>query len=176
MKREHRNALQRARRNLATEYHRMSDVLVDPDLTDEVWPTADRVFHLLDRAICTINRLLGTGTKDPQEEEHHIRLDGPMHSWFSLSYSSFLVLPRSLIQEMPTDWQKQMVQLLEEMNERFPNQPDIAWRVRVAKPLNETITYWELEYEEVLVDPPDWACYYRRPDMETINSFREPAA
>ncbi len=41
----------------------------------------------------------------------------PMHGWFGLSYASYLVLPRSLIQEMPEEWQKRMVELLEEWDE-----------------------------------------------------------
>lgn len=44
---------------------------------------------------------------------------GDMHSWFSLSYANYLVLPRSLIQEMPIGWQRRMVKLLEEVSETF---------------------------------------------------------
>ena len=45
--------------------------------------------------------------------------DGPMHDWFSLSYASYLVLHRSLIQEMPIKWQARLVALLDEMHETF---------------------------------------------------------
>lgn len=41
--------------------------------------------------------------------------DGPMHTWFGLTYSSYLVLPRPLVQCMPTRWQKQLVKLLNEI-------------------------------------------------------------
>lgn len=44
---------------------------------------------------------------------------GSMHEWFSLSYANYLVLPRSLIQEMPIGWQRRMVKLLEELSQTF---------------------------------------------------------
>ncbi len=37
-----------------------------------------------------------------------------IHEWFGLSYSSYLVLPRSILQSMPDEWQKQFVALLDE--------------------------------------------------------------
>lgn len=43
----------------------------------------------------------------------------PMHEWFGLSYSSYLVLQRSVIQAMPVEWQHRMVALLEEVEARF---------------------------------------------------------
>jgi hypothetical protein len=45
-----------------------------------------------------------------------------VHGWFELSYSSYLVLPRVLMQEMPAAWQHEMVMLLERMHEEFPNE------------------------------------------------------
>lgn len=45
-----------------------------------------------------------------------------VHGWFGLSYSSYLVLPRSLMQEMPAAWQHAMVALLERMHEEFPEE------------------------------------------------------
>jgi hypothetical protein len=51
-------------------------------------------------------------------------IDGPMHDWFGLSYASYLVLPRSLIQEMPPEWQQRLVDLLDEMGREFPGMDD----------------------------------------------------
>lgn len=45
------------------------------------------------------------------------RLSGPVHGWFELSYSHYLVLPRSLMQAMPIEWQERMADCLEEMHE-----------------------------------------------------------
>lgn len=53
------------------------------------------------------------------------RHDGPMHEWFGLSYASYLVIPRSLIQEMPLSWQSKFRKLLDEMHREFPNAPGI---------------------------------------------------
>lgn len=53
------------------------------------------------------NRILGMGY-DPDDAIHH---------WFSLTYASWLVLPRSVLQSMPKEWQQQMVALLIEFDE-----------------------------------------------------------
>lgn len=44
---------------------------------------------------------------------------GPIHLFFGLSYASYLVLPRTLLQSMPIVWQEQFTALLETFNERF---------------------------------------------------------
>lgn len=62
------------------------------------------------------------------------RLDGPVHAWFSLSYSNYLVLHRTLMQSMPESWQERMVACLDEMYEAFAHvdKPDMFW-VQPAK-------------------------------------------
>ena len=45
--------------------------------------------------------------------------DGPIWHWFSLSYASYLVVPRRVLCSMPQDWQECFVSLLNEMTERF---------------------------------------------------------
>lgn len=45
--------------------------------------------------------------------------DEPVHEWFGLSYSSYQVLPRVLMQSMPVAWQRQMVGLLEQLRDAF---------------------------------------------------------
>lgn len=47
------------------------------------------------------------------------RMAGPVHSWFELSYSSYLVLPRVLMHSMPLPWQQRMVACLEELRAAF---------------------------------------------------------
>jgi hypothetical protein len=42
-----------------------------------------------------------------------------IHAWFGLTYSNYLVLPRTLLQSMPDQWQAKFVALLEEMQEAF---------------------------------------------------------
>jgi hypothetical protein len=47
------------------------------------------------------------------------RLDGPVHTWFGLSYSNYQVLHRTLMQSMPIDWQQRMVACLDELRDAF---------------------------------------------------------
>jgi hypothetical protein len=57
---------------------------------------------------------------EPFRDEYPDRCAGDVHDWFDLTYASYLVLPRSLLQLMPPAWQHAMVQLLERANEEFP--------------------------------------------------------
>lgn len=43
----------------------------------------------------------------------------PIHLWFGLTYSSYLVVQRSALQAMPVLWQRKFVALLEEMREHI---------------------------------------------------------
>ena len=49
--------------------------------------------------------------------------DGPVHTWFGLSYCNYQVLPRTLMQSMPTEWQTRMVACLEELHDAFQHVP-----------------------------------------------------
>ena len=40
-----------------------------------------------------------------------------IHSFFGLSYASYLVLPRTILQSMPSKWQKDFVKLLHELDD-----------------------------------------------------------
>jgi len=42
-----------------------------------------------------------------------------VHGWFGLTYSSYQVLPRVLMQSMPPVWQQRMVALLRELHDAF---------------------------------------------------------
>jgi hypothetical protein len=49
--------------------------------------------------------------------------NGPVHTWFGLSYTNYQVLPRTLMQSMPLEWQQRMVACLEEMHDAFQHVP-----------------------------------------------------
>ncbi len=49
--------------------------------------------------------------------------DEPVHGHFGLTYSSYQVLPRVLMQSMPALWQRQMVRLIEQMQDAFRHVP-----------------------------------------------------
>lgn len=46
-------------------------------------------------------------------------VDSPVHLAFELSYASFLVIPRLLMEAMPWGWQKDMVDLMEQLSEKY---------------------------------------------------------
>ena len=45
--------------------------------------------------------------------------DGPIHEYFELSYSSHLVISRTLLQSMPTKWQEHFTTLLRELDSAY---------------------------------------------------------
>jgi hypothetical protein len=50
--------------------------------------------------------------------------ESPIHEWFELSYAQFLTVPRLVMQSMPLEWQQQMAQLLDEMDNTFDWRPE----------------------------------------------------
>lgn len=42
-----------------------------------------------------------------------------IHTWFNLTYANYLVVPRSVLQSMPEDWQHRFVACLREMEDAF---------------------------------------------------------
>lgn len=54
----------------------------------------------------------------------HDMCDQDVHNWFGLTYSSYLVLPRALMQAMPADWQHRFVELVEDMQATFVQEND----------------------------------------------------
>jgi len=58
------------------------------------------------------------------DEEH-------IHGYFGLSYANYLVLPRSVLQSMPNEWQKEFVKLLEQIPETIGEdfEPEGGYRV-----------------------------------------------
>ncbi|MFF4777652.1 hypothetical protein ACFY05_32975 [Microtetraspora fusca] len=42
-----------------------------------------------------------------------------VHAWFGISYSNYLVLPRTLLQSMPDEWQNRFVTCLNQLHDAF---------------------------------------------------------
>jgi hypothetical protein len=84
---------------------------------------------------------------------------GKLWTWFSLSYASFLTLPRVLMHEMPDKWQYRMADLLNEYDEFYPNQPNIGTRVQATR-------------DGKLIKFPDYILNYRHPQIEEINKLK----
>ena len=51
--------------------------------------------------------------------DKRIKYQEKIHEWFELSYASYLVLPRSILQSAPDKWQIKFVKLLNELGEMF---------------------------------------------------------
>lgn len=59
--------------------------------------------------------------------------DGPIQDWFSLSYTNYQVMPRTLMQSMPITWQERMVTCLEEITAAFAHVPQAeVYEVKAA--------------------------------------------
>lgn len=54
----------------------------------------------------------------PSEVEHDA-----IHKHFSLTYANYLVLPRTLLQSMPDEWQTSFVRLLDQFDDAFGHVP-----------------------------------------------------
>ena len=81
-------------------------------------------------------------------------------SWFSLSYASWLTLPRVLMHEMPDEWQSRMADLLHEYDEHW-DFSEIESGTRV-----------QLTEGKRLVKMPEWLKNYRHPDARAIGSLK----
>ena len=60
------------------------------------------------------------------------KYDNPIHNWFQLTYSSYLILPRLILQAMPEEWQQKLVDLLEEVQEviEFPDDYTASYSIQ----------------------------------------------
>ncbi|MFI1161425.1 hypothetical protein [Streptomyces sioyaensis] len=60
--------------------------------------------------------------------------DGPVQDWFSLSYTNYQVIPRTLMQSMPIEWQERMVACLAELAEAYQHLPQAeVYKVEAAR-------------------------------------------
>lgn len=83
-------------------------------------------------------------------------------SYFGLSYAYFLVLPRSLLQSMPPEWQDKFFNLCEEMLKEFPSYPHENYHVSARG-----------EYGR-LKDIPFENVAYRRLPSSVVEEWRQP--
>lgn len=65
------------------------------------------------------------------EMKYDGRRDSAIHGWFGLSYSHYLVLPRSVLQVMPVEWQERFTACLDELREASKPMGPIADRYTV---------------------------------------------
>lgn len=82
--------------------------------------------------------------------------------WFGLSRASFAILPRTLMQEMPDEWQGKMAALLNEYDAAFTEWPTDQWDAVRA----------QLTKNGKCVRSPEWLVNYRHPNRAAINALR----
>lgn len=82
--------------------------------------------------------------------------------WFGLSYASWLTLPRSMMHEMPDDWQRRMAELLHEWDATWNS--DGMPTPHVGAKIGGKFTRW-----------PGWLLNYRHPDRASIDALRSNA-
>jgi hypothetical protein len=108
--------------------------------------------------------------------------DGPIHEWFSLSYTNYQVIPRTLMQSMPVEWQERMVACLEELRDAFSHVPQAEiYKVEAGTQhiVNE-MTDLELKMAQVTVDrfggerPPSKLAGEALLEWEEQNEAAEP--
>ena len=72
----------------------------------------------------------------------------PIHHFFNLTYASYLVLPRSILQSMPDEWQRRFVMMLDEIEARFGNFPEVGtYDVRLKDEKGRSMTDPLADYE-----------------------------
>lgn len=81
--------------------------------------------------------------------------------WFGLSRDSFLIMPRSMMHEMPDEWQSKMADLLNEWDDTWDMSDIGVDQVHAVARKNGKI-----------VKIPDWVKNYRHPDKLKINSIK----
>lgn len=57
----------------------------------------------------------------------------PIHHWFGLSYSSYFTIPRLALQNMPLDWQRRFVALMDEAEATGLETPTYTVQMRDAR-------------------------------------------
>lgn len=81
--------------------------------------------------------------------------DTDIRTYFGLSYANYLVLPRTLLQSMPEQWQHQFVALLEQMDNAFQHVPQ-AEAYEVTAGTEVTVSEMGHDLLEELGISEDW--------------------
>lgn len=85
-------------------------------------------------------------------EERYIRRNGDIHRYFSLSYANWLIIPRTIMMDMPCEWQKKFVELLTELDEQT------KWRSKL-----EVSLFVTAKSGKKFTTLPEHLCNYRHP-------------
>ena len=84
--------------------------------------------------------------------------------WFGIDRSSFVVMPRVLMCEMPDEWQYKMAELLEEWEGH--------WDFSEQEIGNVGVKFTDTKTGRIK-STPDWFLNYRHPDKEFISKLKK---
>lgn len=99
---------------------------------------------------------LADGRKAAQEVNRKPAVEREaIHLHFSLSYANYLVVPRTLLQSMPDEWQARFVALLDEMDDAFRHVPQAEAYEVTAGTQHEVFDLTEAE-QRLLGITADW--------------------
>ena len=93
-----------------------------------------------------------------RDKELRQRDEELIHEAFGLSYASWFVTPRVVLEAMSAEWQHRFVELIDELNEKFDWEPDCVMEVRFRK--NGTF-----------IKVPEYYRNYRRPDYKWLGEI-----
>lgn len=85
-----------------------------------------------------------------------------IHTWFNLTYANYLVLPRSVLQSMPDEWQSSFVGLLEELSAAYGGLDWPDYTVNARQPhggrfMKDPIPHYNRGRTRIPPCPPSWA-------------------
>jgi hypothetical protein len=108
-----------------------------------------------DKKIMTINKDINfiENSIEPRniydKSQGFIIKDKAIHEWFELSYANYLVIPRSIFQSMPNEWQTKFVKLLNEIeeHEELICPKEGIYEVRLKNDKNKVIHDYFKDYE-----------------------------
>jgi hypothetical protein len=83
-----------------------------------------------------------------------------VHGWFSLTYSNYFVIPRSILQSMSSEWQHKFVGLMDEATELYGGY-DMTYTVHKrderGRFVSDPLSNYERGRRVVEPKPYDWA-------------------
>lgn len=78
--------------------------------------------------------------REAEDYVQQLAIDDPnqIHAWFGLTYANYLVLPRTIMQAMPGEWQNRFVELMDELKKTFDyTESNQDYEVRLRKQIDE---------------------------------------
>jgi hypothetical protein len=102
----------------------------------------------------------------------------PVHDAFGLSYASYHVLPRALLEAMPLAWKLRFCHLMDQFSEEFPGYGNVSYEIERTHPefvgWSPAAIQDELDRtgEDKVPTVPDPLANYRHPDRDEIDRMR----